>query len=91
MRMEGYRITKRVFLGKLEGRRLKGRLRKRWIDGIEEDMKIMGMRIWRRLMNDREERKKIMHVMRMEGYRITKRVFLGKLEGRRLKGRLRKT
>ena len=41
------------------GRRLRGKPRKRWIDGVEEDMKIMKIRGWRRLVDDRGEWRKI--------------------------------
>ena len=40
------RIPKRVMLWKPEGRRLRGKPRKRWIDGIGDDMKIMKIRGW---------------------------------------------
>jgi hypothetical protein len=40
------------------GRRMRGRPRKRWIDDVEEDMRTMGVRGWRRIVNDRTEWKK---------------------------------
>ena len=44
MRMEGKTIPKRVLEWKPTGRRNRGRTRKRWIEGIEEDTQIMGIR-----------------------------------------------
>jgi hypothetical protein len=39
--------------------RTRGRPRKRWIAGIEEDLQIMGVRWWRKQCEEREEWKKI--------------------------------
>jgi hypothetical protein len=36
------------------GRRNRGRPRKRWIEDIEEDIQIMGMRGWRKWRNGRK-------------------------------------
>jgi hypothetical protein len=47
--MEGKRTPKRVLEWKPTGRRNKGRPRKRWIEDIEEDIQIMGIRGWRKL------------------------------------------
>jgi len=44
MRMEGKRIPKRVLQWKPIDRRNRGRRRKRWIEDIEEDIQIMGIR-----------------------------------------------
>ena len=59
MRMEGKRIPKRVPEWKPTGRRNRGRPRKRWIEGIEEDLQIMGIRGWRNLCKERAEWKKV--------------------------------
>jgi len=59
MRMEGKKIPKRVLEWKSTGRRNRGRPRKRWIEDIEEDMQIMGIRGWRKLCKERTEWKKI--------------------------------
>jgi len=59
MRMEGKRIPKRVLEWKPTGRRNRGRPRKRWIEDIEEDAQIMGIRGWRKLGKERAEWKKI--------------------------------
>ena len=41
------------------GRRNRGRPRKRWIEDIEKDIQIMGIRGWRKLCQERAEWKKI--------------------------------
>jgi hypothetical protein len=40
-------------------RRDRGRPRKRWIEDIEEDIQIMGIRGWRNFCKEREEWRKI--------------------------------
>jgi hypothetical protein len=57
--MEGKRILKRVLEWKPTGRRKRGRPKKRWIEDIEEDLQIMGIRGWRKLCEEREEWKRI--------------------------------
>ena len=59
MWIEGKRIPKRVLEWKPTGRRNKGRPRKRWIENIEEDVQIMGIRGWRQLCKERAEWKQI--------------------------------
>ena len=59
MRMEGKRIPKRVLEWKTTGRRNRGRPRKRWIEDIEEDIQIMGIKGWRKLCKERAEWKRI--------------------------------
>jgi hypothetical protein len=59
MWMEGERIPKRVLGWKPMGRRNRGRPRKRWIEDIEKDTQIMGIRGWRKLCKERAEWKKI--------------------------------
>jgi hypothetical protein len=59
MRIEGERIPKRLLEWKLMGRRNRGRPKKRWIEGIEKDIHIMGIRGWRKLCKERAEWKKI--------------------------------
>jgi hypothetical protein len=44
MRMEDKRTPKRILQWKRMGTRTRGRPRKRWIAGIEEDLQIMGVR-----------------------------------------------
>jgi hypothetical protein len=59
MRMDGKRTPKRILQWKPIGTRTRGRPRKRWIAGIEEDMQIMGVRRWRKQCEERTEWKKI--------------------------------
>ncbi|PSN43615.1 hypothetical protein C0J52_16375 [Blattella germanica] len=58
-RMSDTRTAKKIFIGKLEGRRRRGRPRKRWIDDVEEDLRKMGVRCWRRKAEDRDEWRRI--------------------------------
>jgi hypothetical protein len=59
MQMEGVGIPRRVLEWKLMGRRNRGRPGKRWIEDIEKDIQIMGIRGWRKLCKERAEWKKI--------------------------------
>ncbi|XP_039299202.1 uncharacterized protein LOC120355027 [Nilaparvata lugens] len=54
-RMSDSRSAKKVHRMNPGGRRLKGRPRMRWIDDIENDLKEMGIRGWRRKVQDRDE------------------------------------
>jgi hypothetical protein len=38
-----------------EGKRLRGRPRKRWLDIIEEDLKTVGVKEWKEIIQDREK------------------------------------
>jgi hypothetical protein len=40
-------IIKRLMIVRLEGKRKKGRARKRWLDGMEKDMRNLGVVNWR--------------------------------------------
>jgi hypothetical protein len=57
--MDGKRIPKRVLEWKPTGRRIGGRPRKRWIEDIEEDIQLMGIRGWRKLSKERTEWRRI--------------------------------
>ena len=59
MRMDDKRTPKRIIQWKPIGTRIRGRPRKRWIAGIEEDLQIMGVRRWRKQYEERAEWKKI--------------------------------
>jgi hypothetical protein len=54
-RMPETRSVKKVLLGKPDGRRRIGRPRKRWLDDLEEDLRKLGVKGWRRKAEDREE------------------------------------
>jgi len=58
MRMDK-RTPKRILQWKPIGMRTRGRPRKRWIAGIEEDLQITGVRRWRQQCEERAEWKKI--------------------------------
>jgi hypothetical protein len=59
MRMEEKRIPKRVLKWKPVSRRNRGRPKKRWVEDIEEDIQIMGIRGRRKLCKERAEWKNI--------------------------------
>jgi hypothetical protein len=47
--------VKKIFEGKLEGRRGRGRPSLRWIDDVEDDLRKHGVKRWRAKALDREE------------------------------------
>jgi hypothetical protein len=53
--MDDDRMVKRVFLGNPGGRRKPGRPRLRWLDYVEDDLKTLGVRRWRKRAEGREE------------------------------------
>jgi len=59
MRMDDKRTPKRILEWKPIGTRIRGRPRKRWIADIEENMKIIGVRRWRKQCEERAEWKRI--------------------------------
>lgn len=52
-RMNVDRISKRLWQGKIFNRRRKGRPRNRWTDDVERDLRILGVRNWKRQAEDR--------------------------------------
>lgn len=54
-RMDGGRSIKKIFEGKFEGRRDRGRPRLRWTDCVERDLCSLGVRNWRRKAENRNE------------------------------------
>jgi hypothetical protein len=59
MRMDDKRTPKRILQWKPICTRTRGRPRKSWIAGIEEDLQIMEVRRWRKQCEERAEWKKI--------------------------------
>jgi hypothetical protein len=55
IRMNETRSVKKIFEGKLEGRRGKGRPRLRWINNVKDDLRKLGVKRWRTKALDREE------------------------------------
>ena len=55
IRMNETRSVKKIFEGKLEGRRVRGRPRLRWINDVEDDLRKLGVKRWRTKATDREE------------------------------------
>ena len=55
IRMNETRSVKKIFEGKLEGRRCRGRPRLRWINDVEDDLRKLGVKRWRTKVLDREE------------------------------------
>jgi hypothetical protein len=47
VRMEDNRMVKRIFEGHPSGRRKTDRPRKRWLDDVEEDLRLMKVKRWR--------------------------------------------
>jgi hypothetical protein len=55
VRMDKSRSVKKMFEGKLEGRRGRGRPRLRWIKDVEDDLRKLGVKRWRTKALDRVE------------------------------------
>jgi hypothetical protein len=49
------RSVKRIFEGKLEGRRGRSRPKLRWINDVEDDLRKLGVKLWRTKALEREE------------------------------------
>jgi transcription termination factor 2 len=55
IRMEETRSVKKIFEGKLESRRGRGRPRLRWINDVGDDLRKLGVKRWRAKVLDRVE------------------------------------
>jgi hypothetical protein len=55
IRMNEARAVKKIFEGKLEGRRSRGQPRLRWINDVEDDLRRLGVKRWRMKALNREE------------------------------------
>jgi len=55
VRMNETRSVKKIFEGKLEGRRGRGRTGLRWINDVEDDLRKLGVKRWRTKVLEREE------------------------------------
>ena len=63
-RMNETRSAKKIFEGKLEGRRARGRPKLRWINDVEDDLMELGVKRWRTKALDREEWASIVRIFR---------------------------
>ena len=55
IRMNETRSVKKIFEGRLERRRGRGRPRLRWIDDVEDNLRKLGVKRWRAKALDGEE------------------------------------
>jgi len=57
--MEEDRMPKKIFTQELEGTGRRRRPRKRWEEGVERDLQVLGVRRWRELVTDRKKWKEV--------------------------------
>ena len=62
--MEENRIPQKVLYVNLETARLRGRPRNRWEDDVREDEKLVGGKVWKERVYNRQEWKKLLRMAR---------------------------
>jgi hypothetical protein len=88
-RMSDESSTKKLYSNKPEGLRLAGRPRKRWLDEVEQDLKQIGVRGWRRRAQNRDEwrstLKQVLHGPQRQGVTENRFVVLDFIHANRQK------
>jgi len=64
MHMNDNRTLKKIFNTKLDGVRRVGRPKMRWKDGVDQDMRILEVKNWKKVALDREEWAKLLQKAR---------------------------
>ena len=52
VRMHDERLSKMIMNARMEGRRRRGRPRRRWMDDVQEDIASLGVRNWKTMASD---------------------------------------
>ena len=55
-----FRILKKIFNTKPDGARSVGRSKLRWEDGVDQDMRILGVKNWKKVALNRDEWAKLL-------------------------------
>ena len=58
--MNNDRTLKKIFNAKPDGVRRDGRLKLRWEDGVDQDMRILEIKNWKKVALDRDEWEKLL-------------------------------
>ena len=66
MRMPEENLVKKLTLLRPEGTRRGGRPKIGWLDGVEEDLRTLGIRGWRRRAVDRDRWKELLTAVRAQ-------------------------
>ena len=66
MRMPEENLVKKLTLLRPEGSRRAGRPKLRWLDGVEKDLRALGIRGWRRRALDRDRWKEVLTAARAQ-------------------------